>query len=39
MLPLRVNPALLFTTYDGVKDRSFSQDPNYYFVLRYQVLF
>ena len=38
MLPLRVNPALLFTTYDSVKGGSFSQDPSYYFVLRYQVL-
>lgn len=38
MLPLRVNPALLFTTYDSVKGGLFSQDPSYYFVLRYQVL-
>lgn len=38
MLLRTVNPALLFTTYDSVRGGSFSQDPNYYFTLQYQVL-
>jgi len=38
MLPRRVNPTLLFTTYDSVNSGSFSQDPSYYCMLRYQVL-
>jgi len=38
MLPLRINPVLLFTTYGSVKGGSFSEDPSYYFMLRYQIL-